>query len=539
MNFLGRLSIAQKLFLIPIIGIANFIIYVAITANTAGTNVELLDNARKIQFPAVLASKNALVAIENTSASLSAAVTTGDEEALTNAKTQSEIAFDNLGVIAGLDDTLAKQIQPITQSFSDYFEVAYDVSLSMVNNTADFSKLAELTNQMNTAFDNATTNLEAFNNDQLALFEAAIEDANERAQNLSWLGIVMGIVTTVLLLSAAVPIVSNLRNSIVDVVNSLRDIAQKDGDLTKRLETGNKDEIGDLVYWFNQFVDKLQRVVTDIGNSSKPLAALAENLNDVTTNARSTISAQQLSAADAKAAVDNMTSSVNAVAQSASEAATAATEASGAADDGQKVVNQTVHSIQELASRVDETAVVIKKLEEDSNQVGVVLDVIKGIAEQTNLLALNAAIEAARAGEQGRGFAVVADEVRTLASRTQQSTEEIQATIEQLQNAARTAVTVMAKGTEQASLSVDEANKAGGSLGAITETISRITAMNDQIAKSTGEQQSVAQSISSNVDDINARTEDTASSSEKLSSVSTELEQLSEDFNRIMQQFKY
>ncbi|MFW8591825.1 methyl-accepting chemotaxis protein [Glaciecola sp. 2405UD65-10] len=539
MNFLGRLSIAQKLFLIPIIGIANFIIYVAITANTAGTNVELLDNARKIQFPAVLASKNALVAIENTSASLSAAVTTGDEEALTNAKAQSEIAFDNLGVIANLDDTLSKQIQPITQSFSEYFEVAYDVSLSMVNNTADFSKLADLTNQMNAAFDNSTTNLEAFNNDQLALFEAAIEDANERAQNLSWLGIVMGIVTTVLLLSAAVPIVSNLRNSIVDVVNSLRDIAQKDGDLTKRLETGNKDEIGDLVYWFNQFVDKLQRVVTDIGNSSKPLAALAENLNDVTTNARSTISAQQLSAADAKAAVDNMTSSVNAVAQSASEAATAATEASGAADDGQKVVNQTVHSIQELASRVDETAVVIKKLEEDSNQVGVVLDVIKGIAEQTNLLALNAAIEAARAGEQGRGFAVVADEVRTLASRTQQSTEEIQATIEQLQNAARTAVTVMAKGTEQASLSVDEANKAGGSLGAITETISRITAMNDQIAKSTGEQQSVAQSISSNVDDINARTEDTASSSEKLSSVSTELEQLSEDFNRIMQQFKY
>jgi methyl-accepting chemotaxis protein len=196
-------------------------------------------------------------------------------------------------------------------------------------------------------------------------------------------------------------------------------------------------------------------------------------------------------------------------------------------------------SIQSLASRVEETAVVIKKLEQDSNQVGVVLDVIKGIAEQTNLLALNAAIEAARAGEQGRGFAVVADEVRTLASRTQQSTEEIQATIEQLQDAARSAVSVMAKGTEQATISVDEANKAGSSLNAITETISRITRMNDQIANSTGEQQKVADMISSNVDEINNRTEDTTTSSEQLTVVSGELEQLSKDFNRIMQQFKY
>lgn len=539
MNFLARLSIAQKLFLIPIIGTVNFLLYVGITTNTAFNNVNVLEKARDIEFPALLASRNALVSMQNVKESLSSAVTTGDEESLERANSLAQSTRENLTAIIKLNDDLALSVSPILQSFDQYYDIAFGVSKSMVDNTADFSKIGQLSTEMNNTFERTTANLTEFSQSRLSAFETAIQESNEAASSLIWVGLAMGLVTTLVLFATAFPIVSNLRKSIVDVVASLKDIAQEDGDLTVRIKTNNKDEIGDLVHWFNQFIEKLQGVVRDIGNSSKPLANLAQNLNQVSGNARQTIAAQQMSAADAKAAVDNMTQSVGAVAQSASEAASAASEASTAADDGQRVVNQTVNSIQSLAARVDETAVVIRKLEEDSNQVGVVLDVIKGIAEQTNLLALNAAIEAARAGEQGRGFAVVADEVRTLASRTQQSTEEIQATIEQLQNAARSAVTVMAKGTEQATVSVDEANKAGASLIAITETITRITQMNDQIANSTGEQQAVADTISANVDDINSRTEDTASSSEQLAHVSSELEQLSKDFNKIMQQFKY
>ncbi|MFC3122467.1 methyl-accepting chemotaxis protein [Agaribacter flavus] len=539
MNFLAKLSIAQKLFLIPIVGIVTFFIYVAITFNTANTNVRLLEEVRDVQFPALLESRNALVKIENVKTLLSGAVTTGDEEMLSSAEEESTLAIQSLDKISALNTELSAEISQIIQDFEGYYSVAFKVSKSMVDNTADFSKLAAQTQQMNSLFDSATQELKAFSDSHQGLFSSAIEDANTGAQKLSMVGLIMGALVAVLLIAISLPIVHNLRSSILNVVNSLRDIAQEDGDLTVRIVTNNKDEIGDLVHWFNQFVEKLQNVVRDIGNASQPLSNLAQNLNDVSDNARNTIAAQQLSASDAKAAVDEMTVSVDAVAKSASDAAGAASEASGAADQGQRVVNQTVSSIQTLATRVDETAIVIKKLEEDSNQVGVILDVIKGIAEQTNLLALNAAIEAARAGEQGRGFAVVADEVRTLASRTQQSTEEIQSTIEQLQNAARSAVSEMAKGTEQAAKSVDEANQAGSSLGAITDTISRITAMNDQIAQSTGEQQKVGLSIAQNVDDIYSRTEDTANSSEKLTNVSQELEQLSEDFGRIMKQFKY
>lgn len=539
MNFLTRLSIAKKLFLIPIIGTLSFALYVSISVNSAYQNVDLLENAKNKQTPALLKSREALNSMGNTKDSLSSAVTTGDEESLQKAKELAERTINNLNSIILLDTQMGQDVKPILASFSKYFDTAYGVSESMVNNTADFSKLAALSQEMNQAYDKAQKDLTTFSEQREVSFNDAIEKANDSAKEMVTIGIIMGVATMIVLFAASLPIVNNLRKSIVDVVNSLKDIAQDNGDLTIRISTKNKDEIGDLVYWFNQFIEKLQGVVKDIGDSSKPLSNLANNLNQVSGQARNTISSQQYAAAEAKAAVDIMTSSVDAVAQSADEAAKAAGEASKAADDGQQVVNQTVSSIQSLAARVDETALVIKQLEEDSNQVGVVLDVIKGIAEQTNLLALNAAIEAARAGEQGRGFAVVADEVRTLASRTQKSTEEIQSTIEQLQSAARSAVSVMATGTEQATVSVNEANKAGASLNAITETISRITMMNDQIANATCEQQKVAITISSNVEDINNKTEDTSSSSEQLTVVSNELELLSTDFNRIMQQFKY
>ncbi|MCW8109844.1 methyl-accepting chemotaxis protein [Alteromonas ponticola] len=539
MNFLNRLSIAQKLYLIPIISTIAFVIYLAITSYTALDNVRLLDNARGVQFPALNHSREALFDMKNVRDTLSSAVTTGDEEALQRANELAENTREQLKSIAQVNPDLSSEANSILSNFNDYFTLAYSVSESMVNGTADFSRLAEQSASMNQLFESTTSRLDTFSQARSAAFEDAIDESNDAARSLIMVGVVMGIITTIILFATAIPIVHNLRSGVIDVVNSLRDIAQEDGDLTVRIKTSSKDEIGELVHWFNQFVAKLQGVVRDIGQSAKPLSDLAQNLNQVSGHTRQTINAQQRSAEEAKHAVENLTLSVNEVAGSAADAAEAASDASSASGEGQRVVNATVTSIQNLANSVQETAEVIRKLESDSNQVGAVLDVIKGIAEQTNLLALNAAIEAARAGEQGRGFAVVADEVRTLASRTQQSTEEIQHTIEQLQSAARSAVTVMGRGTELAGSSVQEANKAGSSLTVINDTISRITQMNDQIANATGEQQSVARRISENVDDINRRTDDTAESAEKLASVSQSLEQLAKDFARIMQQFKY
>eukprot|EP00232_Nephroselmis_pyriformis_P017004 CAMPEP_0182885508 /NCGR_PEP_ID=MMETSP0034_2-20130328/19648_1 /TAXON_ID=156128 /ORGANISM="Nephroselmis pyriformis, Strain CCMP717" /LENGTH=348 /DNA_ID=CAMNT_0025018777 /DNA_START=553 /DNA_END=1596 /DNA_ORIENTATION=+ len=348
MNFLAKLSIAKKLFLIPIIGTLSFATYIGISTYTAYNNVALLDDARTKQTPALLKSREALNSMESVKESLSAAVTTGDEESLLKAETLATKTSDNLKFIVRLDDSMASEVSPILQDFDSYFKIAYDVSKSMVDNTADFSKLQSSLLEMNALYDKASADLKAFSDQREISFEEAISGANDSAKSLITLGIIMGLATMVILFLTALPIINNLRKSIVDVVKSLKDMAQEDGDLTIRIKTENADEIGDLVYWFNQFIEKLQGVVQDIGNSSKPLSNLAENLNQVSNQARQTISSQQTAAADAKAAVDEMTTSVDAVANSANEAAMAAGEASTAADDGQRVVNQTVNSIQSL-----------------------------------------------------------------------------------------------------------------------------------------------------------------------------------------------
>ncbi|MFC6441225.1 methyl-accepting chemotaxis protein [Bowmanella sp. JS7-9] len=538
MNFLFRLSIAQKIFLIPILGAASFLIFLVINTTLSQTNGHLLTNAQTIQFPALQTSESALVRMSKVRDTLSSAVTTGDEDALASAKQLADETRDDLNKLKALAPDLATEANKILTRFNQYFDVAYGVSESMVNNTADFSKLGELSEQMNSRFDSAVADLRTFTNLRREEFENAFKAYNSSQAFLFYLGIGMVAITTFVLFATAWLIVSQIRGSIVRVVESLRDIAEEDGDLTVRIETRSQDEIGELVKYFNLFMEKLQGVVKDIVNTTFPLSQLAQNLNQLTDQTNRTIEIQQNSANSAKRAVDNMNSSVTQVAESAAEAAKAANDASKAANDGQRVVDTTVKSIQTLADNVRETSDVIRKLEEDSNQVGVVLDVIKGIAEQTNLLALNAAIEAARAGEQGRGFAVVADEVRTLASRTQKSTEEIQTTIEQLQSAARSAVTVMNKGTEQAEQSVDTAHKAGDSLTEITKTIGRISQMNEQIAHSTDDQQQVAVTIVGHVDEIHTRTDETSANSSRLASVSGELADLATNLESIARQFK-
>ena len=538
MNFLKKMPIATKIFLIPGIAALSFIIYLLITVYVALNNGDTLEKVEKVQFPALQLSASTLVDMQKVRDTLSSAVTTGDQDTLSAASELASDAKAGLDEIKAISPEFGPAISKISQGFDDYFEVAFGGSQSMVDGTADFSRLGQLSSQMNGSYDAVIASMSNFRDEQQAAFVESFERTNAANTSLISTGVVMTIVVTLLLFATAVPIVRGIKQSIDDVVRSLKDIAQENGDLTVRIATKSEDEIGELVYWFNQFMDKLQGVVKDVVEASLPLSNLAQNLRGLTEETQRTIDIQQQSAQNAKLAVDTMSGSVDGVAHSAAQAAADANEATSAAGEGRQIVQQTVSSIQQLAENVRETADVIGRLESDSNKVGSVLDVIKGIAEQTNLLALNAAIEAARAGEQGRGFAVVADEVRTLASRTQQSTEEIQSTIEQLQSAAHSAVEVMSRGTEQATNSVETANKAGVSLETITSTIGRINQMNEQIAHNTEDQRTVAVDIVRHVEEIHQRTEQTSSRSGELGVMCNELADLAQHLELIAKQFR-
>jgi methyl-accepting chemotaxis protein len=322
------------------------------------------------------------------------------------------------------------------------------------------------------------------------------------------------------------------------IIKTIEDLASGDGDLTIRVAADSKDELGHLGKSLNQFLDKLHDIIKQVAFTSGKVRESSGQMEDLNRQTRESVVHQHSTTDMVATAVNEMSATVQDIAQSAANAAAAAHQADADAREGSERVNASAASIEDLARDVERAAEVVHSLERDSDGVGSVLDVIRGIAEQTNLLALNAAIEAARAGEQGRGFAVVADEVRTLASRTQQSTTEIQTMIEQLQNGAQEAVSVMDSGKDKAQVSVERAISAGESLLEITKAVASISDMNTQIASAAEEQSVTTEEINRNVHEISQISEKNSQASENAAQASSELSRYAQDLDGIVQNFK-
>ena len=321
-------------------------------------------------------------------------------------------------------------------------------------------------------------------------------------------------------------------------IRAMRDISEGEGDLTRRLTAKGRDEVAQLADAFNGFAEKLRGTVGRVADSTGQLGGAATRLSATTDRTERSVGDQQREVERVVGAVSEMNDVVDEVAHHSTDAAEAATRAQRESENGQRVVRETMAVIERLAQRVERAAATLERLEAESDNIGSVLDVIRGIAEQTNLLALNAAIEAARAGEQGRGFAVVADEVRTLASRTQSSTSEIQSMIETLQGGTREAVSVMEEGREQARAGVDQAAEAEGSLGRITEATRVINDLNDRIADATGRQRAMAQAVGGSVEGIRQASEKSADAARENAESSAHLSALADELGGLVGQFK-
>ncbi|MDX2319775.1 MAG: methyl-accepting chemotaxis protein [Moritella sp.] len=310
--------------------------------------------------------------------------------------------------------------------------------------------------------------------------------------------IILFVVCMVILLSIYI--------SLTETIHNISQVALNvsNGDLSQNVKIISNDELAIIAQYFNSTIDGMRKLVKQLNSSAVDVHSSVQDITDKTNSAETTITAQQTETHQIAAAIKLMATTSTDMAVNANDATGATRDAEQAVLEGKQVVDQTIIAINAIASEVETSSETIQKLESHCADIGGVVEVIKGIAEQTNLLALNAAIEAARAGEQGRGFAVVADEVRTLASRTQQSTNEIQVMIERVQSGAKESVKVMATGREQANMGVMQAKEASNTFEAITLSVDKIVSINNQIASAIEEQSLAAEEMERNVSNVSA-----------------------------------
>ncbi|WP_122314821.1 methyl-accepting chemotaxis protein [Pseudomonas cichorii] len=359
------------------------------------------------------------------------------------------------------------------------------------------------------------------------------EEDSEHARNMqigcTLLALVLGIL-------AALIITRQITRPLEETLIEVDRIAS--GDLSRNISVTRRDELGVLQQGVQRMNATLRDLIVGIRDGVTQIASAAEELSAVTEQTSAGVNSQKVETDQVATAMNEMSATVQEVAHNAEQASQAASSADREARDGDRVVGEAIAQIERLAKEVGRSADAMSELEQESDKIGKVMDVIKAVAEQTNLLALNAAIEAARAGEAGRGFAVVADEVRGLAQRTQQSTEEIENLVAGLQNGTRQVSSIMLSSRELTASSVSLSRKAGASLGNITQTVSSIQSMNQQIAAAAEQQSAVADEITRSIVNVRDVSEQTASASEETAASSIELARLGNQLQTMVSRFR-
>jgi len=429
---------------------------------------------------------------------------------------------------------LAESLTVIEQQYLDYHSQAQELfALIDVGNMADVGgrsgKIDHESSQLTAALKVLLLEIEEYTNHSVLTAEQDELAAIEMLFVIATISLALGV-------GVGLWIVLGIKHSLNKTKQIIHDIAEYK-DLSLRVESGT-DELGEMGGHLNSMLENIQTVVHRVADSSNQLAIAAEELSSITVQSSRSVHEQCAETDHVATAMEEMVSSMHEVARNATCTAAAVGEADRETANSHEVVTETIMAIKALATDIENTSVVIEQLATDSQSIDTILDVIKDISEQTNLLALNAAIEAARAGEQGRGFAVVADEVRTLAQRTQTSTSEIQSTIDNLQSRADEAINVMSGGRERAAKSVEQSARTTASFVAIVNAVATINDMALQIASASEEQSAVSDEINRSIVSINRVSKKVNDSASRTQQASYNIAELADNMQSMVAWFK-
>lgn len=537
MILLKNLSIRYKILLVTLVGIVGFVVYLGINYVINAKNTERLALLRESAYPMLESANANIVRVWQLDEMMTLSVTTGELEGLEQSKKSKQEILDSFEYQRTLRPELSARVDSIRSLLNEYYSLNYEISESILS-TNSFDGLQEKLDRKVKIFPRLQEEVQVFRDEAYKYFTELIVKADTSSKSGIEIGFLVAGLLIVVQLATSLAVTRFITRNINSVAQSLKSIAEGDGDLTQRIEKTTNDELGELVTFFNKFAEKLQSAIGEVIQVIDPMTKVSKELSEITQVSQSASEAQYQSAEKVTEVISGMLANVEEVAIHTASAADAAKEAEGDAQEGIVIVSESVSLINDLAAQVENASSVINQLQRDAKNVGSILDVIKSVAEQTNLLALNAAIEAARAGEQGRGFAVVADEVRTLALTTQRSTSEIESVIVELHTVANSAMEVMQKGQVQAEASVSQAGETGRALKAITCKVESISHMNNQIAGAMVQQQRASESVQENILEMRTGAEDTVKGTERTAAMTESLTRLSKKLGAVANQFR-